>query len=193
MHNPLIDYISKFVSLDDNEIQDINSLVEKKSFKAGDILLKEGSISRVSYFNLKGCVRMYYIVDGEEKTTHYYTENQFITSFRSFTNQIPADHYLQCIEDCELALVPYKVEQELLRRYPKLESFARVILETELANYQDMLSSYIISNPESRYKNFIKNHPDLLQRIPLYQLASYLGITAESLSRIRSRILKKSS
>ncbi len=193
MNNALINYISKFVSLDDLEIQDIDALLENKRFKAGDILLKEGSISRVSYFNLKGCVRMYYLIDGEEKTTHYYTENQFITSFRSFTNQIPADHYLQCIEDCELVLVSYEAEQELLNKHPKLEFFARVILENELANYQHMLSSYIISNPESRYKNFIKNYPELLQRIPLYQLASYLGITAESLSRIRKRITRKSS
>lgn len=193
MSQALIDYIISFVPLSNEEILDIGSLVEIKNYKNGDVLLREGEISNLSYFNIKGCVRMYYLVDGEEKTTYYYTENKFITSFRSFTNRIPADHYLECIEDCELVLVSYEVEQKLLQKYPKLESFARVILETELANYQHMVSSYIISNPENRYRNFVENHPELLQRIPLYQLASYLGITADSLSRIRSRLFKRSS
>jgi hypothetical protein len=75
---------------------------------------------------------MYYIVDGEEKTTHYYTENQFITSFRSFINKILSDHYLQCIEDFELAPITDEIEQKLLKKYPKLESFARVVFRRRI-------------------------------------------------------------
>jgi CRP-like cAMP-binding protein len=82
MKNQLIDYISKFIQLDEREEEAISSKILIKDYQAGDILLKEGMISKVSYFNLKGCVRLFYLVDGEEKTTFFYTENQFITSLR---------------------------------------------------------------------------------------------------------------
>jgi CRP-like cAMP-binding protein len=112
---------------------------------------------------------------------------------RSFTTNTPADHYLECIEDCVLALIPFELEKALLTKFPKLETFARISLEQEVANYQEMLSAYIISNPEQRYQRLLTNNPDLLQRVPLYHLASYLGVKAESLSRIRRRISKKTS
>jgi CRP-like cAMP-binding protein len=193
MTNPLIEYISQFIQLNKEETKAISSQIQIRNFKTGDVLLKEGSISKVSYFNLKGCVRLYYIVNGEEKTTFFYTEEKFITSLRSLTEGIPSNHYLECIEDCTLALIPYETEKQLLRKFPKLEAFARIHLEQELANYQEMLSSYILSNPEQRYLNLLQNSPSLLQRVPLYQLASYIGVKAESLSRIRNRITKKTS
>lgn len=193
MKNPLIEHILKFIQLDEKEIEVISSKIAIKHYKTGDVLLKEGNISRVSYFILKGCIRRYHLVDGEEKTTFFYTENSFVSSIRSFTTNSPANHYLECIEDCTLALIPYDIEKELLKTFPKLETFARISLEQELANYQEMLSAYIISNPEQRYLRLLKNNPDLLQRVPLYHLASYIGIKAESLSRIRKRIRKNTS
>ena len=188
-----VDYISRFIRLDAEEISAITSLVQTKRYGKGDVLLREGMVAHTSYFNLKGCVRQYYLIDGEEKTTFFYTENQFITSMRSFTTRKPSSHYLACLEDCVLVLIPYKVETELLGRYPKLEVFTRTVLEQEIANYEEMLSSYIISNPEQRYLNLLKTNPDLLQRVPLHQLASYIGVKPESLSRIRNRISKRVS
>jgi len=193
MKDILIDFIKEFVQLNEEEIDAITSKIALKEYRAGDILLQEGMVSNISYFNLKGCVRLYYLLDGEEKTTFFYTEKQFITSLRSFTTNTPANHYLECVEDCVLALIPFEVEQELLNRFPKLETFARIHLEQELANYQEMLSSHIMSNPEQRYLDLLQNRPDLLNRVPLYQLASYIGVKAQSLSRIRNRISKKLS
>ncbi|NRB52885.1 MAG: Crp/Fnr family transcriptional regulator [Saprospiraceae bacterium] len=193
MKNQLIEYISQFVELNKEEAQSILSAIAVKQYQAGDTLLKEGMISRMSFFNLKGCVRLFYLVDGEEKTTFFYTENQFITSIRSFTERVPANHYLECVEECNLALIPYEVEKQLLERFPKLEIFSRIILEQELANYQEMLSTFIISSPEQRYLNLLQTAPELLNRVPLYQLASYIGVKAESLSRIRARISKRTS
>lgn len=190
MKHQFIEFISRFVQLEEEEIQVIYSLIEVKTYKKGHLLLKEGMISHVSYFNLKGCVRLFYSINHEEKTTFFYTENKFITSLRSFIDRKPSTHYLECIEDCTLILIPYEVEKTLLKTFPKLEAFARIILEQELGNYQEMLSSYIISNPEQRYLNLLKEDPELLQRVPLFQLASYIGVKAESLSRIRNRIAK---
>jgi len=193
MPHALADYIARFISLTPSEVEAITAKIPIRTYEKGHLLLREGMISQHAYFNLKGCVRMYYLVQGEEKTTFFYTEEQFITSLQSFRNHEPSTHFLECMEDCELAVIPYEVEQELLTRYPKLESFSRIILEQELGHYQEMLSTYILSSPEQRYVNLMNHSPHLLQRVPLYQLASYIGVTPESLSRIRNRLTKNTS
>ena len=188
-----LDYISNFVQLDPQEAQAISSLIQIKKFKKGEILLKEGMISRTSYFNLKGCVRMYYNLKEGEKTTFFYTENQFILSMSSFTHGTPSNHFLECTEESHLAIIPYDLEIELLKRFPKIQTFTKAVLEKELGNYQEMLSAYIISSPEQRYLNVLKNNPTLLQRVPLFQLATFIGVQPESLSRLRNRLAKRIS
>jgi len=189
MINNIIEYISKYVQLEFEEIKAINELILIKEFKKGTLLLKEGEIAKFSYFNIKGCIRSFSIVEGVEKTTHFYTENQFVTSIKSFTKKVQATHYLECIEDCMLGLLSLESEIKLLNEFPKLEHLSRILLEEELAMYQDILSSYITTSPEERYKNLLKLRPDLFQRIPQYHIATYLGITPQSLSRIRNRII----
>ncbi|BDS10388.1 Crp/Fnr family transcriptional regulator [Aureispira anguillae] len=191
MTSIIVDYISNFVDLDEREISAIKEGIPIKNFKKGTILLREGQVSKMAFFNLKGCVRSYGLFNGEEKTTFFYLENRFITSMRSFTQQVPAAHYLECIEDCTLGLLSYDTEKRLLQTFPKFEFLSRLLLEEELGNYQEMLSSYIMTNPERRYLNLIQNHPELKERIPQYHLATYLGITPESLSRIRKRLSTK--
>lgn len=193
VENRFAEFINNHVHLDDYEREEIAKEIQIKEFEAGQVLLKEGMVSRNSYFNLKGCVRRYYFIDGEEKTTFFYTKNQFITSFRSFIAKTPSDHYLECVEACTLAIIPVEVEKKMLEKFPKLELFARKSLEQELANHQEMLSSQIMSSPEQRYITLLKNRPDLFQRVPQYQLASFIGVKPESLSRIRNRVAKKRS
>lgn len=184
----LASYIENYIRLEKEELEFINEHIPVQSFKKGTLLLEQGKISDASYFNLKGCVRMFYTVEGEEKTAFFYTENQFITSFESFTKRVPAKHSFQCLEDSMLAIIPYEMEKELLERFPSLESFARLAMEEELSIYQEIVASFIISSPEQRYQNLIKSRPQLVNRIPQRYLAGFLGIKAESLSRIRKRI-----
>ena len=185
----IIDYISKYIQLDSEEIKAVNELISIKEFKKGTLLLKEGDISKYAYFNIKGCVRLFSMVEGIGKTTHFYTENQFVTSIKSFTKKVPANHYLECIEDCVLGVFSSESERQLLNKFPKFEYLSRILLEEELGTYQDILTTYITTSPEERYKNLLKLKPELFQRIPQYHLATYLGITPQSLSRIRSRIV----
>ncbi len=181
------------MELNEREIEVISSKIPIKYYRTGHVLLKEGDISKESYFNIKGCVRLYHLVEGEERTTFFYTENRFISSIRSYPTKTPSNHYLDCVEDCLLAVIPFNIENELIQSIPSLETFTRVSLEQELANTREILFDYILSNPEQRYQKLLNNNPDLFQRVPLYHLASYLGIKAESLSRIRRRISKKTS
>ncbi len=190
MISKIIEHLLHYISLSSDEITAISESIPIQSFSKGSILLKEGEVSKHAYFNIKGCVRLYYLIDGEEKTTFFYTENQFITSIKSFTNRVPAHHFLECVEDCTLGVLSYEAEIYLLKKFPKFEYLSRILLEEELGHYQDMLSTYITTKPEDRYKKLLKLNPQLLQRIPQYQLATFLGVTPESLSRIRKRIIQ---
>lgn len=175
----------------DEEIEVAMSLIAIASFKKGEILLRAGEFCTKGYAVVSGCVRQYYVVDGEEKTTFFYTEGQSIFSPNTTTKSVPVKYYLSCVEETTLSIMTLENQLELYKKFPVLESMSRKALQEELHNYQEMLSAYITTNPEERYLNLLKYRPELLNRVPQYQLASYLGVTPESLSRIRKRIFLK--
>ncbi|MEM9919684.1 MAG: Crp/Fnr family transcriptional regulator [Bacteroidota bacterium] len=187
-----IEYLSNYQKLTEEEEGIIRQCLLVNTYKKGEQLLTEGNISKAFYFNLQGCVRLYYVVDGEEKTTFFYTEGQFISSFESFVHQKPAKHNLECIEDCTLVVISQESTSQLLNFSQKFDMLARIIMEEELITYQNILTLFITMNPEQRYLAFRENHPELIRRIPQYLIASFLGVSAESLSRIKRRTLKKS-
>ncbi len=166
-----------------------NSDVRK--FSKGTILLKEGQISKECYSVLKGIVREYYMVDGEEKTTNFFSEGQAVNSFTSISNNTPSKHYWVCTEDCVLVVGTQSLEEEMCKRIPKLEGIIRKEVERLSGEAQDEFAAFITSSPEQRYLRLMEKRPELFHRVPLHQIASFLGITAESLSRIRKRIFSK--
>jgi len=184
----LIDCLANTARLKDRDINIMMSLMDIKTFQKGTFLLKEGQVATTCYYNHKGCVREYYLKDGEEKTTMFYLEDEPISSMLSSTRKIPSRHYLECAEETTLAIMSQEAEAEMFARYPELESACRVEMERRLGNYQEILATYITLSPEERYLNLLNNRPELLHRVPQYQLASFLGIKPESLSRIRKRI-----
>ena len=190
MKDLLFDFISKYVSLTDEEKNEIVSLDIFRSVKKGTYLLKEGQNSTDSYLVLQGCIRTYYILDGEEKTTAFYTEMEVLTPHCVIT-KTPSKYYIICVEDTILAVTNFDMEVEIFAKYPKIETFSRVLSEEILAKQQANFDEFKTSSPEQRYLNLIQNRPELIKRIPQHQLASYLGIIPQSLSRLRARILKK--
>lgn len=190
MENELIKCISKYVEITE-ELE--KALIESafiKSFKKGTILLKEGDISNECYFILKGCIRSYYLKDGEEQTTEFYTEEQAVT-LSCYGKKNPSEVCLECIEDTIASVGTPGLETKMFQKYPQLESLARVMGDIMMTKSQDTFAVFKMASPEERYMNLLKNRPDLLQRAPQHQIASYLGIKPESLSRIRKRIIKK--
>ncbi len=177
--------------LSDEEIDLIVESANVQLFKKGTELLSEGQVSKECYSVLKGIVREFYMVDGEEKTTAFFTEGQAVNSFSSYSDKKPSKHYLVCSSDCILTVGNEALEEEMCKRIPKLEGIIRKELESVSGLAQDEFASFITSSPEQRYLNFIESRPNLFNRIPQHQIASYLGITAESLSRIRKRIFSK--
>ncbi|WKZ58556.1 MAG: cyclic nucleotide-binding domain-containing protein [Cyclobacteriaceae bacterium] len=190
MKNILFDFISKYVSLTEDEKNVLLSLDLFRSVKKGTVLLKVGQKSQESYFVLKGCIRVYYIIDGEEKTTAFYTEMEALTP-PCVINKTPSEYYIGCIEDSILLVSNSDMEEEVNTKFPKFEIMCRKFSEELLAKQRIDFDEFKTSSPEQRYLNLLQKRPDLTQRVPQHQLASYLGIKPQSLSRLRARISEK--
>lgn len=190
MQDLLFDFMSKYVSLTDEEKNAITSLDIFRSVKKGTILLEEGQKSKDEYLVLKGCIRKYYIIDSEEKTTAFYTEMDVLTP-HCVIGKKPSEYYLSCTEDSILAVSNADMEVAVNRQFPKFETLCRILSEQLLAKERIDFDAFKTSSPEQRYHNLLQKRPDLIQRIPQHQLASYLGIKPQSLSRLRARIVEK--
>ena len=188
MKNTLVEMMSSFIELTDEEKQGILEAFPIKRYTKGTNILKEGQISKEAFLVIKGCVRKYSIKDDDEKTTDFYTEFQSAVNFDSMSNNTPSKYYFTCTEDSTIAILNSEKESALYKRFPRFGEVCRVEMEKMLGASQEDLSTFINSTPEERYLNLLKNRPDLIQRVPQYQLASYLGIKPETLSRIRKRI-----
>ncbi|MCG8330098.1 MAG: Crp/Fnr family transcriptional regulator [Chitinophagales bacterium] len=191
MINKLIDHLERSVALSEEEKEVIRREVVVQDIEKNQVLLAEGEVSRAFYFVIKGCIRLYYNVGIEEKTAFFYLEDMFVSSYESFTRQIPARHNFQAIEDAVLAVISIEVAAKLLEASPKFEFLARIMMEEELIVYQEIISSFVTLQPEQRYLRLLESFPELFQRIPLHQIATYIGVTPETLSRIRKRIGSK--
>lgn len=191
MQDLLFDFISKYIPLSDDEKNALVSLDIFRSVKKGDILLSEGECSMEGYFVLKGCIRTYYIIGGEEKTTAFYTEMEGLTP-ACVINRKASEYYISCVEDSIITASNPDMEVEIFEKFPKFETLCRILSEELLVKEQINFDEFKTSSPEQRYLNLLQKKPDLIQRVPQHQLASYLGIKPQSLSRIRARILERS-
>lgn len=154
--------------------------------KAGDICKSVGLI-------ISGSVRLYHIKDGEEVTSYFCFENDWISSYKSFLKQQPGINYLEAMEDTLILTFTYQQLQQW-QAMPQLshtiDRFCRLIAEYLICCYEDRVASFILQTPEERYLQLLENDKNLMQRIPQHYIANYLGITPVSLSRIRKRILQ---
>lgn len=190
MQNLLFDFIAKYVSLTEDEKIAIASLNSFRTIKKGTTLLKKGQKSNEGYFVLKGCIRTYYIIDGEERTTAIYTEMEGLTPHCAI-NKAPSEYYISCVEDTILTVTNTDMEVDSFNKFPKFESLRRVLSEELLAKQQMSFDEFKTCSVEQRYLNLLQKRPDLIQRVPQHQLAGYLGIKPQSLSRLRARIIEK--
>lgn len=191
MNQDLLDYISGIEGLDKNEARAIAENIHVETFPKGTVLLREGEVSSNCYSILKGCIRQYHLADGEEKTTAFFTEGQAVASFTSLSQQIPSSHYLICSETTTAMVGNPEKDEAMYKQFPKLVEITRGMMEQSLGENQEAFARFIASSPEERYTNLLKTRPDLFNRVPQHQIASYLGMKPESLSRIRKRVASK--
>lgn len=191
MHPKLISFLAGFPELSKAEVEAIAEYIPVKEFPKGHILQREGGIPEACYFVLEGCVRQYRLVEGVEKTTAIYTEQKGAISSADYSLKRPAQDYLICEEDCVLICGNPHVDAVNYARFPILKALTAQMLEEGLNEMRENFTEFVISSPEQRYLNLLAEQPDLLQRVPMRHIASLLGMTPESLSRIRRRILAK--
>lgn len=190
MEHLLFEFITKYIPLSEEEKETLISLDIFRTVKKGTVLLKEGQYSLEGYFVLKGCLRTFYIIDGEEKTTAFYTEMEGVTPNCVLTKKA-SEYYISCTEDSILSVSNPDMEADIFEKIPKFETLCRMLSEELLSKNQTSFDEFKTSSPEQRYLNLTKTRPDLVQRVPQHQLASYLGITPQSLSRMRTRLMGK--
>ncbi|MBD3629275.1 Crp/Fnr family transcriptional regulator [Cyclobacterium sp.] len=190
MKDKILQYLSKYTVITKELEKAIAESTFIQCFKKGEILLKKGSTSNECYFIIKGCIRSYYLKDGDEKTIEFYTEDEAVIPL-NYDTIIPSGHYLECVEETIVSVGNPELESETFQKFPELATLSRIIGEKIMAQQQESFADYKMSTPEERYLNLVKRRPDLIQRVPQHQIASYLSIKPESLSRIKRRIMNK--
>jgi CRP-like cAMP-binding protein len=187
----LIENIKLYASLSEQEIQFLRNAVDKKVYNKNEIIFTEGNVSDEIYFVTKGCVRLFYNVDGTDKTAFFYTEGQFICAGESYTFNIPASENYQAVEQTEIFVFTKSKIDVLLKEIPKLEIIARIATENELITCQKVIASFVTKSAEERYIDLLETQGELFHRVPQQYIASFLGVSPETLSRIKTRVFNK--
>jgi CRP-like cAMP-binding protein len=189
MKAELLNYLKQLVPISEELEKIINENTLFRTFKKGIVLLEEGKVSNECYFVLKGCIKRYYIIDGEEKITGFFTEGQFITP-TSYTDRLPSKYFLSCVESTIASVTDPETEERLFKKHPELVDMSRELGEKLVVEVSNEFDNWVRYTPEERYLLLCKERPELVQRVPQYQLANYIGIKPQSLSRIRKRLYK---
>ena len=193
MNSDIKKYLSFYVAVvpafTELELEFIRPYLAFTSLKKGRYYLEKGQVQKKLAFVVTGLLRQFYIDQkGKEITINFTYENNFLTDYNAFVQQIPSNCYIKCLEPTTLIELDYQRIQEGYSTYKNYERFGRLIAEKILIQRQRRIESLLFERAETRYLNFINKHPNLFNRISLSHLASYLGLERQSLSRIRKNL-----
>jgi CRP-like cAMP-binding protein len=184
--------ISKLLSLDKDRIENFINYISVKEIPSGTILLSEGDIATKLFIVIKGCLRGYFIKEnGVEITSQFFIENHMVASFESAMTGTPSRLNIDAIEDSTIGIITMKTLEKVFREHSASRDYFNKLLMKRLIFYMNQHASFIQDNPENRYLKLIQDYPELVSRVPQQYIASYLGITPVSLSRIRTRLKKQ--
>lgn len=187
---PLFDYISQHTPLTAEEEEILSSKFKIRKYLKGQFVVQNGDVCRFESFVLSGCLKTFYIDnEGQEHIVMFAIENWWTADLGSFITQTAADYNVQCLENSVLAQLSYEDLQQLYLQIPKLEKFFRIIIQKAFVASQKRLINNLSLPAKERYLQFREQYPQIEQRVPQYMIASYLGITKEFLSKIRSQLI----
>lgn len=187
MHETFYAFIQQLSPEFTVDINLLKSILKVREVSKGELLFHKGDICDFVAFNYKGCLRSFIIKDGKEYTLFFHTENQTFGDYESFQKNKPACFSCQAIEESKVLIFNHQT-MHLFENAPGGQKLLRLVAEDLAFLLRDKLLSLLIDTPQERYLKLMETQPELLQRIPQYYLASYLGIEPESLSRLKRRI-----
>jgi CRP-like cAMP-binding protein len=184
-------YVLKLVNLSAGELEHFNSILQYKVIPKKTMLLQAGNICNFEAYVIKGCIREYYIDShGAELTLQFAVEDWWVSDLTSFEDQKASNTYIETLEDCELLMLSRQSKEQLLAEIPKLERMFRLMIQRHLSVVQSRLFKTVTQSGIEKYLEFIKRYPSIPQRVPQHYIASYLGMSPEFLSKLRTKYLK---
>jgi CRP-like cAMP-binding protein len=183
--------VKQMTGFSDAELRLLMKYFEPRDIKKKSALLKAGKTAEEVYFIVSGCMRLFYDKDGADISAYFFTDLMFAGAYDSFASRQPSRHSIETVEDCHVLAISHKGWQQLFIELPKMHAFVLKVIEERFISLHKLYTSLILDTPEERFLNLIKERPDILQRIPQHQIATFLGITPVSLSRIRNRLAKR--
>ncbi len=182
-------HVAKCVSLPAEDLEFFDSLLEVKRVPKKTILLQEGEVCNFEAFINKGCIRSYYLDEkGAEVTLQFAIEDWWVSDIASFHERTPSSMFIETLEDCELLLLSPETKEQLLLKLARLERMFRLMVQKNLAVLQTRFFKTIATSARDKYIDFLQRYPTIPQRVPQHYIASYLGISAEFLSKVRKRL-----
>lgn len=187
----LSEYLKNFAALTDKDISDSQSFWKARKINKGDFFNMQRMVCNDLGLVLKGIFRIYYRnpqTTDADKNIFFCSESQFVVSFRSFISRAPCWYFIEAMEDSEIVFISHQDLNNLYETNMNWGKFGRLLAESFFFNAQTRTEEFLFFSHEERYLRLLKEHPDIMQRIPAYHISSYLGITNPSLSRIRKRL-----
>jgi len=189
----IFQHLRNFAPLNDKDIRDSESFWKARKMNKGDYFNMQSMVCNDLGLIVKGIFRIYFRNPDtkEDKNIYFFSENQFVVSFRSFVSRSPCWYFIEAMEDSEIFFIAYKDLNNLYESHPNWGKFGRLLAESFFNLAQTRTEEFIFFSHEERFVRLLEAHPDIIERIPAYHISSYLGITNPSLSRIRKRIESK--
>ncbi|WP_268847760.1 Crp/Fnr family transcriptional regulator [Flavobacterium aestivum] len=181
-------HLEKFIEIEDWEFSGILAFFQIKKVKKKENLLEEGQICKSHYFVLNGCLRKFFINrKGTEQTTEFAIESWWITDNFAFERGMSTEFYIQAVEKSEILIIDREAQEKLLIEFPKMERYFRFVYQRSYAASQMRIKYLYDFSKEESYYHLYNAHPEFVQRIPQYLIASFLGFSPEYLSEIRNK------
>ncbi|MXV15725.1 Crp/Fnr family transcriptional regulator [Hufsiella ginkgonis] len=185
-------HITRCAPVSGYELEILHGRLKSKTVKKKTLLLRQGEVCRFEAYIIKGCVKKYYIdQQGDQVILQFAVEDWWISDIGSFSEQKPSNLFIETLEDTELLVIDFENKEILFREVPRLERVFRIMVQRSYSVLESRFYAAITHTAESRYLDFVKRYPQIVQRVPQQQIASYLGITPESLSRIKKQLMAR--
>lgn len=185
--NRILFNIQRVIGATGEEIKALEEKLISRKLEKGELFLKAGEVCNYVGFLEKGSMRLYYDSPNKEACSDFYFENSFVGSFASFLGKTPSNVNIAAIEPCELLLIKFDAIDELSQQFPVFKKLIYIIIQEQFQKLEKREESLLVLTAEERFSQLLEIHPKIFKRIPLRYVASYLAITAETLSRYRSK------